>query len=106
MKKLAFAVANRLGWRLPSVQELTSPIDPTQSDPTLPAGRRFHGISSAFGSVFWTAATTEADASGAKVVNFSNVSITQQTKVPIVPLVQGARFWCVRGGSSVSNPPY
>lgn len=102
----SLAVASRLGWRLPSVQELTSLIDPTQSNPTLPAGSPFQGISSAFGSLFWTAATAETDASAAKAVNFSNGSITQQPKVPIVPLVQGARFWCVRGGSSVSNPPY
>jgi uncharacterized protein DUF1566 len=99
-------VANRLGWRLPSVQELTSLIDPTQSNPALPAGSPFQGITGVFATVFWTAATSETDVSSAKAVNFSDGSITQQPKVPIVPLVQGARFWCVRGGSSVSNPPY
>ena len=101
----SLAVASRLGWRLPSVQELTSLLDPTQSNPALPAGNPFQAISSAFGSLFWTSATAEADASVAKAVNFSNGSITQQPKVPTVPLVQGARFWCVRGGSSISNPP-
>jgi uncharacterized protein DUF1566 len=100
------AVASRLGWRLPSVQEVTSLIDPTQSNPTLPAGSPFQGITGLFGGVFWTAATSEADASTAKAVDFSNGTITLRTKVPIIPLVEGARFWCVRGGSSVSNPPY
>jgi Protein of unknown function (DUF1566) len=98
-------VANRLSWRLPSLQELTSLIDPTQSNPALPAGSPFQGIASFLGSVYWTAATAETDPNAAKAVDFSNGSITQIAKLQLVPL-QGARFWCVRSGSSVSNPPY
>jgi hypothetical protein len=98
-------VASRLGWRLPSLQELTSLIDPTQSNPALPAGSPFQGIASFLGSVYWTAATAETDANVAKAVNFSDGSITQIVKLQLVPL-QGARYWCVRGGSAVSNPPY
>ena len=37
-------VANRLGWRLPSVQELTSLVDPTQGNPALPPGNPFSNI--------------------------------------------------------------
>lgn len=99
-------VANRLGWRIPSVQELTSLVDPTQSNPALPPDNPFQGIASFLGSVYWTAATVEADATAAKAVDFSDGSITQRTKFPPLPLIEGARFWCVRGGSSVSNPPY
>jgi hypothetical protein len=101
----ALAVANRLGWRLPSVQELTSLVDPTQATPSLPAGNPFQGIASFLGSVYWTAGTVETDADAAKAVDFSNGSITQIAKFQPVPL-QGARSWCVRGGSAVSNPPY
>jgi hypothetical protein len=99
-------VVNRLGWRLPSAQELASLIDPTQSNPSLPPDSPFQGISSFLGSVYWTAATVELDATAAKAVDFSAGSITQRTKAPPLPQIQGARFWCVRGGSSVSNPPY
>ena len=101
-------VANRLGWRLPSAQELTSLIDPTQSSPALPAGSPFQGVVGigSLGSLYWSAASTETDASFAKAVDFSNGSITSITKIPTLPILQGARFWCVRGGSSVSNPPY
>ena len=101
-------VANRLGWRLPSSQELTSLIDPTQSSPALPAGSPFQGVVGigSLGSLYWSAASTETDASFAKAVDFSNGSITSITKIPKLPILQGARFWCVRGGSSVSNPPY
>jgi hypothetical protein len=101
-------VANRLGWRLPSLQELTSLIDPTQSSPALPAGNPFQGIIGIGiqGSLYWSAATGEADASIAKAVDFSNGSITSITKTPVLPIQQGARFWCVRGGPSISNPPY
>ena len=98
-------VASRLGWRLPSLQELTSLVDPTQNNPALPAGGPFQGIASFLGSVYWTAATAETDANAAKAVNFSDGSITQIVKLQLLPL-QGARYWCVRGGSAVSNPPY
>jgi len=99
-------VVNRLGWRLPSVQELTSLVDPTQSNPALPPGNPFEGIASVFGNVFWTTNTVEADATAAKAVDFSAGSITQIGKIPLPLPRSGARFLCVRGGSSVSNPPY
>jgi hypothetical protein len=35
---------NRGGWRLPSIQELQSLIDPTQRNPALPAGNPFQGV--------------------------------------------------------------
>jgi len=99
-------VANRLGWRLPSVQELTSLVDPTQGNPALPPGNPFGNIVGLFVSVFWTAATVETDPNSGKVVDFSTGSIAQMGKIPIPVPRSGARFWCVRGGSSVSNPPY
>jgi hypothetical protein len=99
-------VANRRGWRLPSVQELSSLLDLTQSNPSLPPGNPFQRVVTLFGSVFWTAATLETDATVAKAINFSDGSITQGTKFLPLPLVEGSRYWCVRGGSSVSNPPY
>ncbi len=99
-------VANRFGWRLPSVQELTSLVDPTQGNPALPPGNPFGNIVGLFVSVYWTAATVETDPNSGKVVDFSTGSITQMGKIPIPLPRSGARFWCVRGGSSVSNPPY
>src|SRR5215471_17383142 len=99
-------VANRLGWRLPSVQELTSLVDPTQGNPALPPGNPFGNIVGLFVSVYWTAATAETDPNSGKVVDFSTGSIAQMGKIPIPLPRSGARFWCVRGGSSVSNPPY
>ena len=99
-------VVNRLGWRLPSLQELTSLVDPTQRNPALPPGNPFEGIASFLGSIFWTATTVVTDSTAAKAVDFSAGSITQISKV-VPPLPHsGARFLCVRGGSSVSNPPY
>ena len=38
------AVAGRKGWRLPSIEELLSLVDPTQSNPTLPAGHPFVNV--------------------------------------------------------------
>src|SRR6266404_578262 len=81
------------------------PRRPDAEQPALPAGSPFQGIASFLGSVYWTAATAETDANAAKAVNFSDRSITQIVKLQLVPL-QGARYWCVRAGSAVSNPPY
>ena len=38
------SIANRKGWRLPSVAELGSLIDISQSNPTLPAGHPFTNV--------------------------------------------------------------
>src|SRR6266404_7333237 len=43
---------NRRGWRLPSVEELSSLIDPTQKFPALPKGNPFRGIIKP--NSFWT----------------------------------------------------
>ena len=43
-------VSNRRGWRLPTIQELQSLVDPTQLNPTLPAGHPFNLGSGAIAS--------------------------------------------------------
>ena len=86
------AVGNRKGWRMPTVQELASLVDPTQSNPALPAGHPFSNVQS---SLYWSAATSVADASVAWVVDFGNGDVKLDNK----SLFNG--FWCVRGGQGV-----
>jgi hypothetical protein len=89
---------NRRGWRLPSVEELSSLMDPSQPNPGLPPGNPFRGITHVG---FWTATTIENDASRAYVVDPVDGSLGGVLKSNT-----SQRVWCVRGGSNVANPPY
>jgi hypothetical protein len=93
---------NRRGWRLPSYEELTSLLDPMQSNPALPAGQPFLGIGTS--DVFWTSTTDEGLESAAWIVQIAS-GATWTTAFKDLPS-NLFRSWCVRGGSSVTNPPY
>lgn len=51
------ALGGRLGWRLPTLQELASLIDQTQSQPSLPSGHPFSNIQTGPTSNYWSAST-------------------------------------------------
>jgi Protein of unknown function (DUF1566) len=82
----------RLGWRLPTLQELASLVDPTQVDLALPAGHPFsNDVQSA---PYWSATT---DVFGdAWFLNFGTGGLSRTGKSQIV-----LRAWCVRGGQGV-----
>src|SRR5438128_10641825 len=46
----SLTAGDRLGWRLPTLQELASLVDPTQSNPALPPGHPFSNVQSALAS--------------------------------------------------------
>jgi hypothetical protein len=88
-------LGNRKGWRLPTIQELASLVDPTQSNPTLPIGHPFMNV---LPYHYWSA-TTNADITSdeAWVVDFGDGEVFGYGKVR-------ATFsfaWCVRGGQGV-----
>lgn len=87
---------NRGGWRLPSVQELQSLKDPTQSGPALPAGNPFQGVQSGGNSVYWAAATNEQNPTQAWAVEFA----TAGGSAAIFKTDTSATnfIWCVRPG--------
>ncbi|HEV3060525.1 MAG TPA: DUF1566 domain-containing protein [Vicinamibacterales bacterium] len=86
-------VGNRFGWRLPTVQELASLVDPTQGAyPFLPAGHPFDF--SSFPYSFWAATTWGQNPDYAWIVQLINPGIGPNHKVN-----DSNSAWCVRGGS-------
>ena len=89
-------VGGRKSWRLPSVPELASLIDPNQVNPALPLGHPFSNILTVFpGNPTYRTATTNAeDTTLAWIVNFGNGDVYNTEKIPPLPTIA----WCVRGG--------
>lgn len=91
------ATGGRLGWRLHTIQELASPVDPNVSTgPTLPAGHPFSNVQS---SSYWSASTSAVNTARAWGVNFSNGG------VGVSDMGNALNMWCVRGGSGVDPHP-
>jgi len=84
-------VGNRLGWRLPTVQELASLVDPTQANPALPTGHPFIVRSASY----WSATTYAGNASVAWFVAFDLGLVVGIDKSNV------NYVWCVRGGQGV-----
>jgi hypothetical protein len=94
---------NRLGWRLPTVNELASLLDPTMIDhpPPLPQGHPFTGLP-AFQGQFWTATPVANYVSFHYQAGYIRSPVAPET---VLLHFQGgpddsspAPFWCVRGG--------
>jgi hypothetical protein len=84
---------NRKGWRLPSVHELASLVDPSVPfpGPTLPAGHPFTNVLSA---PYWSATTVADSPTSAWDVVFNDGSVFSTGKT------NSFQVWCVRGGSN------
>ncbi len=85
---LAKTVGGKQGWRVPTVQELSSLLDQSQQDPALPQGHPFANIKSA---IYWSATPSEKDDIVAWHVSFlRGEAVTDQKS-------QTRRVWCVLG---------
>ena len=76
------------GWRLPSVHELASLVDPTRQNPALPASHPFTNVQSAF---YWSASTNAALPTDAWDVHFNDGGVEGHGKANSI------HAWCVRG---------
>jgi hypothetical protein len=84
---------NRKGWRLPTVQELASLVDPTRSGPALPAGHPFSDVQPDF---YWSATTFGADPALAWGVVFEN--LLTEPGAGFTSKTSAFYVWCVRSG--------
>jgi hypothetical protein len=91
----ALKTGGRLGWRLPTLQELASLVDPSVPfpGPTLPAGHPFANVQSS--SPYWSATSAASNANLAWATFFSNGGVGADFKN------NHNFFWCVRGGQGV-----
>jgi hypothetical protein len=87
----ALTTGGRKGWRLPSILELMSLIDPSAASPgpKLPLGHPFTNISP---SGYWSAMMDADVSSNAWNVDFGNGNVGSFSKG------NGFLSWCVRGG--------
>jgi hypothetical protein len=90
-------IGNRKGWRLPTVEELASLVDPTQSYPVLPSGHPFENVQC---YNYWSSTPYEADTASAWIVYMFNGHVYYGAK-------SGSYFvWPVRGGSGPILVPH
>lgn len=89
------AIGGRRGWRLPSIVELTSLLDPSvqDSDAMLPVGHPFLNNPSGF---YWSS-STDGEFSKAWHLHLSNGHVHMTSKA------SAFKVWCVRGGSTADQ---
>lgn len=95
----ALTVGNRKGWRLPTLQELASLVDPSvlAPGPGIPVGHPFSNVHS---SSYWSATTSADLTAGAWDVYFGGSSNGGDPD-PRVSKTSLNFVWCVRGGQGV-----
>jgi hypothetical protein len=90
--------SGRMGWRLPTIEQLASLVDSTQTPPSLPVG---HPFKDAFGEesgvypVYWSSTTDSRAAffpGQAWELRLANGTVGDAGKTGM------RRIWCVRGG--------
>ena len=93
----SLSLGNRVGWRLPALEELASLQDPTQKNPALPAGHPFQLTA----TEFWVATAGEGSPSFAYV---ADVNVAGFAALVVKNGSLTFPYWCVRGGAGVSSP--
>jgi hypothetical protein len=86
----------RMGWRLPSVEELSSLLDPSRRYPSLPKDHPFINVVEI--SFYWSSTTYESNSGLAWIVRFIDNRVTTGNKN-----VDSYCVWPVRGGNGYAT---
>ena len=86
---------NVRGWRLPTVAELVSLQDLSQSNPSLPVGHPFTGSAISLG-IWWSSSLVPTSPSEAYSVSFTSF-FTAPPLAQTEALATSHFVWCVRG---------
>ncbi len=87
----AVEVGGRWGWRLPTIEELSSLLVSSQPAPTLPEGSPFYDVQLS-GQGYWTQTTHSGEDTDAWYISFELGAPNVQSKL------SNDFVWCVRGG--------
>jgi len=88
-------VGGRKGWRLPSIIELASLVDPSiRTGPTLPLGHPFTSVQM---DAYWSATTIAGNPNSAWIVFFDTGKVLHAFKTITF------HVWCVRGGMNADQ---
>ena len=91
-------VGGRKGWRLPTIEELASLVDTSNSSPALPTGHPFTLTSAQEDGFYWSATTLADVTSNAWGVGLFNGSVSF-----VVDKSVTFHVWCVRGGQGIDG---
>ena len=95
------SVGGTRGWRLPSVVELASLIDPSLINPSSGVPPIVSGVFTGVQSATYWSSTTNADVSPSATSTKLLLNFDDGTVSP-TPKISTANFWCVRGPMSES----
>jgi hypothetical protein len=95
-------LGGRSGWRLPTISELSSLLDPAQTAPaySLPPGHPFIGVNTSLASFFWSSTLYIASPSNVLVVTFIGTSTGFPGYVYGETMLPNGGVWCVRGADT------
>jgi hypothetical protein len=98
-------IGKRLGWRLPTIQELASIMDPSQRTPSLPPGHPFILTAEQNAGQFWSSSISATDPltspHSAWMVDLS--VLPADDNVLEADMTDPRYYWCVRGGSGTDS---
>jgi hypothetical protein len=81
-------LGGRKGWRLPTVEELESLVDPNEISPALPGGHPFNNVQSSY---YWSSTTYAGDTCYAWTVDMRNGGVINRHKVNHVNYIRPVR---------------